>query len=223
MLCAVVEEQQRVACVNPVQHGTVVDDGLHTLYVDGEASLGTYKINACQKPIGIDKLLDLRTQQVGESHQYALNLVTLGELQLTQVVVKFHNLGGFEESCLARSGLVVDEAFDLAAMGVEHGDDEAAVAYGNLGIVGGPPLALGMLQRAAYLDIDLGAFASHLSANGHEVGRCVIVYLAFLVDYLVETAQQVWVQLHAPCQVIQHGVFRTLVGDEELDAERYCL
>ena len=106
--------------IEPVHHGTVINDRHHPLYIDGKQCLGTQEIDARQEPIGCRELRYLRTQVVAECGENALYFMTLGKLQFTQVVVEFYHLGGFEIGSLACRRLVMDKAFDLAAVGVEH-------------------------------------------------------------------------------------------------------
>ena len=89
-------------------------------------------------------------------------LALLGKFQFAQVVVQLHHFRGFQVCRLARGGLVVYQAFDFAAVGVQHGNHHPTVADGHFGSVGCPSFVFGTGQLAVYLYIHLVAFACHL-------------------------------------------------------------
>ena len=109
-LTFVAEEEQGMTSVEPVDFGDAVDNRTPGMESEREARLGADEVDACQKPIGIDKGIQLGTYHVGKAGQYLLYLMSLGKLQLSQVVVEFHHLVGFEIGSLPCGGFVVDEA-----------------------------------------------------------------------------------------------------------------
>ena len=126
-----------------------------------------------------------------------MDFVAFGELEFAEVVAQLDDLGRFEEGGLAGGGLVVDDTFDFASVGVEHGDDHAAVADGRFGVLGGPPFLFGASELARYLGVHLAAFAEHLAADVEEGVGGVVVDIAFVVDDFVEGLEDGGVEVDA--------------------------
>ena len=55
----------------------------------------------------------MRSYLLGKLREDADNLPSFLTLQLTDSVVRLHHLCGFNEDCLTRSRLVMDDSFDL--------------------------------------------------------------------------------------------------------------
>ncbi len=175
-----------MAGVHPFDAGFAVEDGDAGAQFHSHTGFGPQEVDAGEEAVGLLELRQQGAQAVAESQQDALYLVTLVELQLTQVVAQLHHLGRFHEGGEAGGRLVLDETFDFAAVGGEQRDDGAAVADGHLGTFGSPSFALGTRQGAAYLRVDLGGLAG-LGASYLGQGRGgVVVELAVVVDELAK-------------------------------------
>ena len=210
-----------MAGIEPVDFGDAVYDGAASVYGEGKACLGTDKVYAGQEPVCVDQSINLRPYHVGKAGQYLLYLMSLGKLQLSQVVVEFHHLRRLEVGGLTGGGLVVDETLDFAAVGVEHGDDHAAVADGDLGTLGRPAFALGMSQGAVDLDIDFVAFARHLSAYFKQLRGGVVIDFAFVVDDFGDGFGECRVKVDALGKVVEERVADGVVAQEETEAVGY--
>ena len=210
-----VEIEQRVACLEPSYHRTLVKHRHYSVDRKCKARFGTDKVDACKEPVGIDNLLQLRTYVVGKGRKYFLYLVSLGELQFAQVVVKFHHLRGLEKCRLSCSRLVLDNTFNLTPVGVEHRYHETPVTNGHLGILRRPAFALGTAQRAAYLRVHFIAFARHLPPDVLQRRRCIVEYLSFVVNYFSKPAQYIGIKLDALCKGKKRWILDTAVGQQE--------
>ena len=85
--------------------------------------------------MGIQKVVDERTDKVGDFRQDADNLALFSVLQLFEFVIGIENLRGFDEDGLAGGGLVVHKAMQTTFELCGDGDAEAAVADGHLSIL----------------------------------------------------------------------------------------
>ena len=152
-----------MAGIEPVDFGDAVYDGAASVYGEGKACLGTDKVYAGQEPVCVDQSINLRPYHVGKAGQNLLDFVAFGKFEFAEVVVELYYFGGLQIGGLAGGRFVMDEPFDFAAVSVEHGNDQASVANGHLGILGSPTFMLGTGKLFAYLNVYIGAFLVDLS------------------------------------------------------------
>ena len=217
-LALVVEIEQRMPRVEPVDLGDAVHDGTSRVQRQCETCLGADEVDACQEPIGVDERIQLGAYHIGKAGQYLLYLVPLGELQFAKVVVQFHHLRGLQIGGLPRRRLVVDKALNLATVGVEHRYHHAPVADSHLGILGCPAFMLGACQLTADLYVHVVALLGHLPADVQQGVRRVVVYLALVVDNLVQCLGDSGVEFHTCRQFVQHRVAHRVVAHQKTQA-----
>ena len=201
------EEKERVAGIEKADFGDGVDDGPDGVEGDGEARFGTDEVEAREDPIGIEEGVDGRSQGFGETGKDALYLMVFGELEFAEVVAEFDDLGGLEVGGLSGGGFVVDEAFDFAAVGVEHGDDGATVADGGLGVLRGPAFLFGSGKLTGDLSVDFAAFAEDLATDVEEGVGGVVEDFAFVVDDFSGGFEDGGVEVDTRSQLAEAGIF----------------
>ena len=112
----------------------------------------------------------------------------------------------------------MDETLDFAAVSVEHGDDEASIADGHLGILRSPALVLGTGELAAYLDIYVVALLGHLPPNVQQRIRGIVVDFSLIVNNLVKVLGDRGIEVDAHGQLGKHGVAHCVVAQQEAQA-----
>ena len=197
--------------------------------LNGHTSFGPQEVYLCQEAVSLVELRQQWTQAVAESQQYALHLVSLVELQLTQVVAKLHHLAGFHEGRLACGALVLYQAAYLAAVGGEQRYHGPPVADRHLGVRRCPAFAFGTRQGAVDLRVHLRGLACFGAPYLGEGGGGVVVELAVVVDELAQQrvddvelrALAAIAKHHLDGLVAQRLILHVFFGGEEVVAFPY--
>ena len=212
---AIIKEQQGMAGIEPIDFGDAVHNRASAMQQQGKTGLGADKIDACKEPIGIDQRVELGANHIGETGKDFLNFMTFCKLQFAEVIVQLHHLGGLEIGGLASGRLVMNEAFYFTAVGVEHGDDHAAVADSDFGIFGSPALMFGSSQLFADLNIHIVALTVYLTADVEKEFGSVVVDFSFVIHYFADGLSDGGVKVHMGSQLVEQGVANGVVAQQK--------
>ena len=89
-------------CSPPFDDRAVRDAGTDTAYISRPASLSTDKVIVRKEAIGGEEVRDVGTKTASHFGENADDLTALLTLQLTDMIVGFHQLDGLDIDCLPR-------------------------------------------------------------------------------------------------------------------------
>ena len=118
-------------CVEPIDERRGVYFGRTSFDGFRQLVLGKEELDVGKKLEASQQFLQVRSQLLCKLAKDAYDLSPLVGLQFADTVVGLHYFCRLDEDSLARSTLVVDDAFDASLQGWGNRDDETAVAHGR--------------------------------------------------------------------------------------------
>ena len=177
-------------CLTKV-HLTVLRDYRHAGdEVQGYLGLGHYEVDLAEISRRVEKVRDVRPEEIREFHEDAHYLPLLREAELLYLVVKLDYLSRLDERCLSCRGLVVDESRDPLLVGCADRDEHLSVADGYACITVHDAFLLSFPEDGAHP----AGYGSFLLAK--RLAYVVELVRSGVLDVAVAVEDQVYPALH---------------------------
>ena len=170
----------------PIQALPVLYDRHHPMYLLSEKCFGADEIDFRQELVGVEDVADEGPNLRGELRQDTDDLTSLFGLQFADTVVRLDHYLWFDENCLSRSRLVVDDAFNLPLESRSHRYHQTTVAHRRCHIL--IYYALGLCRPEDRLEVagDAAHRGGHLATDLEEAVGRAIFHLAELVEQSID-------------------------------------
>ena len=200
--------QERMNSIKPVNHLPFFQRRLSASRFHSPQSLGTNKINFGQELIRLKQSRYMRTYNRREIRQDTDNFPAFLTLQLADAVVGFHHFCRFNEHGLSGGRLIMNDSPDLSFHTGGHRNHQSSVAHGRCHILLHIPFRLSRTKNRIQTSGDTSCRSSQFTAYAKQFWRSIILHLAKLVQYIIDTRNQHRENHHFACQFIKSRIRR---------------
>ena len=142
--------QQRMSCL-PEVHLPVVGNNRHARdEVEGDLCLCHEEVNLSEISGSIEKIRDVRPEEISEFQQDTEDLALLGEFKFLDLIVEFDHFRRLDERCLTCGRLIIYESGNALLVCRTYRNEHLAVTYGYACIAVYDSFLLSLLEDCAH-------------------------------------------------------------------------
>ncbi|MNC16268.1 hypothetical protein D3C75_641170 [compost metagenome] len=184
----------------------------------GSGGLGKNKVQLCQQLQIAVQLIGKIRHQSRQHTEHLLHLCFFLQLQLPQAVIHLHHGFRLDKQGRSRSGLVMDQAAEMAAVFLLHRNDITVIADGHQGILqhfGDGRGAHHLLQLLPDFALSRTQLGSHLP----QLGAGLIQHMGIVVNAASDLVLQRFIVLEQFRQLCQQGHGAFIVNVQQKPAQ----